>query len=426
MGARCTTDCVEIAAPFSPIAHGRALDKARQEQAKRRQEVSRPSNVLGVSDDPVQDEENDEQGEEDSSGIITKIMKRTGRRASVMAQGEMSYQTFGRHIVEEVNKANVAAAVAAGRQLEDVQDEASVRAEKRRIAKRGETALDALFAACLRGDYKKVGKAIENGADINKQDARGKTPLMATASSAGKEAIHICKLLEGKKADIHARDPEGWTPLLHACRSGKTDMVHHLLHAQSNACAVTNDTRTALMLAVNEGKISLVNKLLEEKELRKMIGDKDKAGETTLHHAVRDSPPEVVKLLISNAAKVAGKDIDGLTALHVVCGQGGDDSQVMIRLLLKMKAQVDALDRFKTTPLMTACHAGQEEVAILLHSKKADQHLRDQGGSCPRDIAIANGLSTFIHMCKSKHHDHKHHGEADDEEADHHGEHGES
>jgi len=423
MGARCSTDCQEVTLTRADV-NSISLKRVRQEQAKRRRERSSSSNVSSLdapsfeSPSPSDDDGNNEDvaSSYKREGVFSKVLRRTSRRASIMAKGEMSFQTFARHLQSEAEKANLAAAVAGGRKLENIEDEASKRAERRRMARRGETSLDALFLGCVRGDSKKVITALESGANVNDVDNRGKTPLMVTASSTSKEAVHICRQLQQKNADIHARDEHGWTPLLHACRSGKTDMVSHLLHARSDAMAISSDGKTALFLACSDGKRSVVDLLLEDKNAKKGINEKDAMGSTPLHYAVRDAGYDVIKTLIASSAKVTSKDIDGRTPMHIVCELGKDDHANVIKTIVRYKAYVDAQDRFKSTGLMAAVQAGHEELAILVQSKyKADSSLQNAHGDTAVKMAMQMGLMQFLRAVKERE-GRRGRGESDNEE----------
>jgi hypothetical protein len=47
------------------------------------------------------------------------------------------------------------------------------------------------------------------------------------------------------------------------------------------------------------------------------VEDKDKDGETALHHAAGEGDPEVVKALIDAGANVNAKNKEGISALHM-------------------------------------------------------------------------------------------------------------
>lgn len=73
-----------------------------------------------------------------------------------------------------------------------------------------------LFCACIDEKYSIAQLLIENGADINKDlDRRGQTILMAMVFPPviAKGIRNVIKL----GADINKKDKDGWTPLMHAC-----------------------------------------------------------------------------------------------------------------------------------------------------------------------------------------------------------------
>uniref|UniRef100_A0A3P9CVI0 Uncharacterized protein n=1 Tax=Maylandia zebra TaxID=106582 RepID=A0A3P9CVI0_9CICH len=145
-------------------------------------------------------------------------------------------------------------------------------------------------------------------------------------------------------------------------------------------------------------------------------------GHTPLHLAAQCDGPDITGLLLKGGAQVNVVGQDGLTPLHIASMQGHTDtviqllhnkaepgvkdrlgrtalhwaafSQVdscVVDLLLSAKADPDATDNEKKTPLHLAAMEGKVDVAISLLSHRAKRRARDMDGSTPLHYAAAGG-----------------------------------
>lgn len=76
--------------------------------------------------------------------------------------------------------------------------------------------------AIAREDYLMVDLFVQNGADVNRANAQGWTPIMTAARVGNRE---IMELLIDAGADIRVRTSDGLTPLRIASNNGWTDIV---------------------------------------------------------------------------------------------------------------------------------------------------------------------------------------------------------
>lgn len=290
-----------------------------------------------------------------------------------------------------------------GEDEEDGEDdgEGGFKSKLQKTVNKAKKVQDDLQHGAMRGDVKKIQKALDAGANVSAANARGVTPLMHCAASSGKNALEAMKLIVEQKGSIKATDANGWTALLHACRNGKTDAAKYLIATLNcDPCVTTSDQKTSLILATTEGKTDLVKFLLGNKAVRAQVQDKDSLGWTALHYAVKDGSAEIVKLLIEQQAKVNAKDIDGRQPLMVACEAGKLDTA---KLLAKKGVDVDARDKQNRTALMYACLNTFEEVATwLLKKQNADPHIKDVAGESPLSIAEDMGMIAFKNMIKGR------------------------
>ncbi|MDP6417799.1 MAG: ankyrin repeat domain-containing protein, partial [Gammaproteobacteria bacterium] len=86
----------------------------------------------------------------------------------------------------------------------------------------------ALRFAATKGNIEAAKQAIDDGADVNAKDKRGKTPLLRAAIGGHKE---IAEILIAKGADVSPKSPEykaGITPLHEAAFHGHMEIVELL------------------------------------------------------------------------------------------------------------------------------------------------------------------------------------------------------
>ena len=83
----------------------------------------------------------------------------------------------------------------------------------------------ALLAACEKNDVKTVSLLMTAGADVNKADIDGWTPLLFAAYGGHTETV---KWLIEKGADVNKADKNGITPLRRAIMQNNTAIVELL------------------------------------------------------------------------------------------------------------------------------------------------------------------------------------------------------
>jgi ankyrin repeat protein len=101
-------------------------------------------------------------------------------------------------------------------------------------------------------------------------------------------------------------------------------------------------------------------------------------------HSLRYSHPryDIAELLLDHGVDPNETNGMGMTALHIVAGQGTVDAA---RWLLDRGADIHARDReFESTPLAWAARAGREDIARLLLSRGASAaHPDDEPWATP-------------------------------------------
>ena len=143
-----------------------------------------------------------------------------------------------------------------------------------------------------------VERLLNAGADVNAQDAQGRTLLMRVLDA---RRNRLMKLFLQRGAKINLRDQNGQTALHWAAKMRSVDVVKILLQRGANVNQRTLRGDTPLLLAVGELRV-------EESSKGDIFTDGSDTGAPAL---------STVKILLRAGAKVSAKDAQGRTALDV-------------------------------------------------------------------------------------------------------------
>ena len=205
---------------------------------------------------------------------------------------------------------------------------------------------------------------------------------------------------------------KGWTPLHVAVKSGKKDVVAAILEtgAEMNATTEMHQTPLDLALQLNHKGIT---------EFLQKNGAREGAS-LGLHHAaaagnlkavkkhlsagadidqlVNDERPlgialayrhwHVAKFLLNRNCDVTKPQQQGRTPLHIAASSGAPIS--LLSKLLKLGAQIDAIDYGSCTPLCDAAEAGNREIVEWLLDHGADVAHGRENGATPVYCALRN------------------------------------
>ena len=152
--------------------------------------------------------------------------------------------------------------------------------------------------AATDGDVEQIKMHIAKGADFNKADQYGYTPLKRAIEGHHPEAA--IAIIESGKADLNIKDREGRTPLIFAVSMAEPAIAEALIAKGADVKAKDAYDRTALHAAIQGGQKDLATLLIEKGV---DVNGTDKTGQTPLTLAMQRNQTEVADLLRKKGAK---------------------------------------------------------------------------------------------------------------------------
>ncbi len=282
----------------------------------------------------------------------------------------------------------------------------------------------ALLAAIASGNLGIARLLIDVGADVNRADSWGETPLMAATES---DLVWVQYPRDGKPLDLYTR-----AALLRERGRARVDLIESLIAHGANINAMDRSGLTPLVYALANSQPGIANLLLAHGAgvnvvaaaagrvsatgLRLLIAHgahlnaKDPAGNTALINAAISRRLDTMELLLTGGATIDEPDADGNTALMRAIGtsetmmEQSTARENVVRLLLARGANVNARNRRGVTPLMLAAgtaNVGTDIVQWLL-DRGADPQAQDDLGKNALFYAAQNGHTDTLKLLLSK------------------------
>ena len=218
---------------------------------------------------------------------------------------------------------------------------------------------------------------------VNAPDGMGNTALYLAAYTNNKE---IVSALLTAKADPNAANKAGGTPYSIARERDDAVVVELLRKAGGRENRITDGL--PIRQAARKGDVEKARELLKARpELATIRDDLDK---TALHEAALMGSTSVAALLLENKADVDARDFSRTTPLIAAAGTGQAGA---VDLLIAHKADVNARTKQNTTALISAAAHGHQAVVQSLLDHGADVLLTDNLGMTALHWAAANGQS---------------------------------
>lgn len=253
----------------------------------------------------------------------------------------------------------------------------------------------ALLAATRDGDIERALALVEAGADPDTAPPaadRDQRPVLTLAALLPDP--RLLRALIAKGADVN-RASGGITPLLAATRDswhGRAEAVLTLLANGASPLVIDAEGNTPLHGAVLSAEPGVAAMLLDAAA---PIDALNKVGVSPLSAACRAANWPLAKFLLEHGAKPA--PADGEPALVAAAGIADDDI-TGVKLLLKHRAAVNAVDARHRNALLTAAAEGHEQIARALRAAGADVNLTDHHGSTALMEAARAGACGIVQL----------------------------
>lgn len=254
----------------------------------------------------------------------------------------------------------------------------------------------AFMSAAGSGHAEVLRMLLRQGADkhlVNEalEDAAGS----AIVNVSEADRSDVIRFLLEQGGDVNAKDDEGWTALLSAAREGRVLLVQTLLDAGAGIntkCTCSGwlgGGWTALMMAAREGG--------ERKAMLDMLlargadpGLANNDGKTALLIALEfRGGIDTIHALLDRGADPNARDNTGSTAVMRAAGERGDVE--LVRALLEKRADVNIRNNDGSTALMWAATRGYVDNMEALLDAGADINAKSIKGRTALMLAVRQG-----------------------------------
>jgi ankyrin repeat protein len=218
-----------------------------------------------------------------------------------------------------------------------------------------------LIAALVNMRYDAAVYLIEAGADVDKWDWWGRTPLYT--------AIDLIRVPQSQRVDLPATD-----------QHTGPDVVKMLLDRGADTSLKLKLTPPPRNIAYDRGR--------DDQVLT--------TGASPLVRAAYGAEVEVVRELLAHGADANAPNKNGVTPLLAAAGSAGTRGPLKtekttvetLRLLIAAGADVNGADSFGQTALHRAARLGWNDVVAFLGESGANLDAKDRGGMTPLDYAM--------------------------------------
>ena len=205
------------------------------------------------------------------------------------------------------------------------------------------------------------------------------------------------------------KDENGLTPLHYSVFRNNYDLTTMIINEVKKGLGMssnkisnfinekTNEGFTALHYAVNNGNLLIVQLL---KQYGAKFEEVTNLGKNAVHIAAEANQVTMLMYLILNEAlDIFCLDENGSTPLHWACYSGAFEA---VDYLLSLKADINAQDKERITPLFLAVDNKRENIVRILLMNGADKNLPNKKNELPINIARKKNYVRIKNLLKDK------------------------
>ena len=197
--------------------------------------------------------------------------------------------------------------------------------------------------------------------------AKDPSPLHTAARHNNAEEV---RRLLSSGSQLEARDQTDATPLVVATKANAIDAAKVLIDAGADVNAKDSIQDSAYLYSGARGHLEILKMTLANGADLKST---NRFGGTALIPAAERGHTETVQTLVDAGVAVDHVNNLGWTALleAIILGDGGEQHQQIVAILLNAGANPDLADRDDVTPMQHAQKRGFKEIETLLRAAKA-------------------------------------------------------
>lgn len=205
------------------------------------------------------------------------------------------------------------------------------------------------------------------------------------------------------------KDENGLTPLHYSVFRNNYDLTTIIINEVKKGLGMssnkisnfinekTNEGFTTLHYAVNNGNLLIVQLL---KQYGAKFEEVTNLGKNAVHIAAEANQVTMLMYLILNEAlDIFCLDENGSTPLHWACYSGAFEA---VDYLLSLKADINAQDKERITPLFLAVDNKRENIVRILLMNGADKNLPNKKNELPINIARKKNYVRIKNLLKDK------------------------
>uniref|UniRef100_A0A670YPR3 Ankyrin repeat domain 55 n=1 Tax=Pseudonaja textilis TaxID=8673 RepID=A0A670YPR3_PSETE len=286
-----------------------------------------------------------------------------------------------------------------GRQLDTVKLLLKMGANINTQDARGRTSLSlATYLGWLEGCV----SLLRNGARQNIPDKNGRLPLHAATADPNVRLLSVL-LQQSDLSEINHQDNEGMTPLHWAAFHNQPQHVQTLLHKGSDPTLVDKDFKTVFHWAVQSGNRTLCSIILNHHQGPSIINYDDENGKTCIHVAAAAGYSDVISELAKiPECNLQALDVDDRTPLHWAAAAGKADC---VKTLLQLGVESSPRDINENTPLSYAIYCGHTAcIALLSQANRPEllHHISSQNNKLSKKEGRFSTLNQIFSSKKKK------------------------